>query len=86
LEENIHATKNELYQQLAKVTVNVKVKDSLIAVLATDQKQIEATHFKHFEDIKKLCNKEQIADYNALTEELSRFFGQHGRPPGPPMN
>jgi len=82
LDGNLRAAKNELYAQLKQPQVDIKIKDSLIAVINSNQKQIEATHFKHFEDIKKLCRKEQIEDYNDLTEELSRIFAPN-KPPRP---
>jgi len=82
LDGNIRQTKNELYAQLSKPEVNAKTKDSLIAVLNLYQKQIEQTHFKHFEDIKKLCHQDQIDDFNALTEELGRIFAPN-KPPRP---
>lgn len=36
-------------------------------------------HFKHFEDIKALCMKDQLDDYNSLTKQLARLFA----PPPP---
>lgn len=81
LDGNIRKTKNELYSQLSEKQTNVKSKDSLIALLNSYQKQIEETHFKHFEDIKKLCKPEQLEDFNALTEELARIFAPKPRGP-----
>ena len=83
IEDNIREAKNELYQILSASEVNLKTKDSLINALALDQKQIESTHFKHFEDIKKMCHKEQLEDFNNLTEELGRIFSKGQRPPRP---
>jgi Spy/CpxP family protein refolding chaperone len=77
LDENLRSAKNELYTQLKYPQADVKIKDSLIAVINANQKQIEETHFKHFEDIKKLCHQDQLEDFNALTEELSRIFAQN---------
>ena len=74
LDGNIRKAKNELYSQLSQPETNIIVKDSLIAVIISNQKQIEETHFKHFEDIKKLCHKDQMKDFNDLTEELGRIF------------
>ncbi len=74
LDNDIRQAKNKLYSQLSLPEINLKTKDSLITAINTNQKQIEQTHFRHFEDIKKLCNKNQLADFNALTEELSRIF------------
>ncbi|WP_284652166.1 hypothetical protein [Flavobacterium terrisoli] len=81
LDDSIRQTKNELYSGLDETEINVKTKDSLIALLNSYQKQIEETHFKHFEDIKKLCKPEQQEDFKALTEELSRIFGPKPRGP-----
>lgn len=83
IEDNIRAAKNELYSTLSASELNTKEKDSLTNALALHQKEIETTHFKHFEDIKKLCHKDQIEDFNKLTEELSRIFSRGQRPPGP---
>jgi hypothetical protein len=82
LDDNIRQAKNELYMQLSQAEVNVKAKDSLIILINSNQKQIEETHFKHFEDIKKLCHKDQLEDFNELTEELSRIFTPN-KPPRP---
>lgn len=80
-DDSIREVKNELYQQLSLQQTHSKLKDSLTSLLADYQKQIEATHFKHFEDIKKLCSPNQLQDFNVLTEELSRLFApKHHRP------
>jgi len=55
-------------------------KDSLYLKLANYQKQIETTHFNHFLEIKKICNKEQLSDYKYLTEELSKIFSNRRKP------
>ncbi len=81
LDDNIRQTKNELYIQLSEKEINIKIKDSLIALLNSYQKQIEQTHFKHFEDIKKLCKPEQQDDFVILTEDLSRILAPKPRGP-----
>ena len=74
LDGNIREAKNELYSELLQPKTNIKTKDSLILVINSNQKQIEQTHFKHFEDIKKLCHENQKEDFNELTNELGRIF------------
>jgi periplasmic protein CpxP/Spy len=74
LDDNIRKAKYKLYSQLSQAKVTAKTKDSLIAIMNLNQKQIEETHFRHFEDIKRLCHKDQLDDFNALTEELPRLF------------
>jgi len=81
LDDSIRQTKNSLYSGLTESDTNTKTKDSLIALLNTYQKQVEETHFKHFEDIKKLCKPEQQEDFKALTTELSRIFAPRPRRP-----
>lgn len=82
LDGNIREAKNQLYSQLSESATDAKAKDSLIAVINSNQKQIEETHFKHFEDIKKICHKDQLEDFNRLTEELSRIFAPKPHRPG----
>lgn len=81
LDDSIRQTKNTLYSGLTESDTNTKTKDSLIALLNTYQKQVEETHFKHFEDIKKLCKPEQQEYFKALTTELSRIFAPRPRRP-----
>jgi periplasmic protein CpxP/Spy len=69
-----------LYTQLVKSNVDTKAKDSLITVLANHQKQVEQTHFKHFEDIKSLCKPEQRENFYDLTRDLSKIFGKQTKP------
>ena len=74
LDDAIRKAKNDLYSELSKYSIDAQTKDSLISVINFNQKQIEEAHFQHFEDIKKLCHKDQMEDYTALTEELSKIF------------
>lgn len=76
LQEQIRNTKQKLYSELVKPEVDNKVKDSLVNKLAYIQKKIENTHFRHFQDIKKLCKKEQLDRFNDLTKELSKIFSK----------
>ena len=77
LEDSIRVSKNELYLLLNDDKVDEKAKVTLIDKTALFQKQIEATHFKHFEDIKKLCKPEQQEYFNELTKELGRLFSRN---------
>ncbi|HMI07359.1 MAG TPA: hypothetical protein VK528_07430 [Flavobacterium sp.] len=81
LEDKIRQVKNKLYEQLQQPVADKKIKDSLIAVLAHYQIDVEQTHFEHFQHIKKLCRKDQLADFNQMTAELSQIFS-HPPPPG----
>ncbi|WP_293890347.1 hypothetical protein [Flavobacterium sp.] len=81
LDDAIRKAKNDLYSGLSKDKIDLQTKDSLISVINSNQKQVEETHFKHFEDIKKLCRKDQMENFNDLTEEFGRIFAP--KPHGP---
>lgn len=76
----IRETKQELYLQLLKSNTDERVKDSLVNNLTDFQKQIEMTHFKHFQDIKNICRPNQMQDFNELTEELALIFNRGPKP------
>ncbi len=80
---NNREVKAELYTMLKLASVNKKVKDSLIQLTLVNQKRIEEANFKHFQDIKNICNKSQIDDFNDLTEELEKLFSNINRKPPP---
>jgi Spy/CpxP family protein refolding chaperone len=80
LDEKFKQTKENLYHLLLASNVDEKKKDSLISALANYQREIEITHFKHFQEIKKLCKKEQLKDFDYLTTELSRIFSPPPKP------
>lgn len=74
LDDSIRIFKNELYRLLNENSALNSRKDSLFATLAHLQKQIEQTHFNHFVEIKAICRKDQLDDFEQLTEELSSIF------------
>ena len=76
--------KSELYSQLKLQVVNSAIKDSIINLFLANQKQIEEAHFKHFQDIKNICNPSQLLDFNALTQELVKMFSNQNSKPHPP--
>ena len=76
LDRKILETKNRLYLQLIKTSVDNQVEDSLITVIVGYQKQIEEAHFKHFHDLKKICKPGQLEYYYDLTTELTLLFSK----------
>lgn len=81
LNNNNREIKAELYSQLKQPSVSNKIKDSLIKLILVNQKIIEETNFNHFQDIKSICNKSQIENYNSLTAELGHLFSNQNRKP-----
>jgi regulatory protein YycI of two-component signal transduction system YycFG len=82
--ENITATddkikllKEELYSCLKDD--NTPKADSLMQELSKEKLHIEQIHYQHFNDIKKLCKPDQLANFNSLTTELAKLFAPHPR-------
>ncbi len=76
MEDKISMAKNELYLLLNEETINENARKTLIDSLSSYQKQIETIHFRHFQDIRKLCRKDQMDDYKDLTTTLSELFSK----------
>jgi periplasmic protein CpxP/Spy len=81
LRDNLRETKSDLYQTLKEG--NGANKDSLIYELGRLQEKIEAVHYNHFMEIKKLCKPDQLGYFSTLTDELADFFNpeKEGRRP-----
>ncbi|MCC6938456.1 MAG: periplasmic heavy metal sensor [Flavobacteriales bacterium] len=80
-DEKMQATRGELYQELKGL--DDPAKDSLLDALGKVQRAIEATHFAHFEEIRALCQPDQLASFNALVDDLAGYFS-HPTIKGPP--
>lgn len=74
-DDQILKLKNALYSHLNE-DIDQHTKDSLIAAIARVQTTVEQTHYKHFEDIKKLCKTDQQKDFETLTQEIASLFGK----------
>ena len=77
-EQEIGAAKKALYGQLR--TDGFAKRDSLILVIGKLQGGMEIIHFQHFASLKKLCNAEQMDDFNALTADLADYFSPQPKP------
>lgn len=84
LSGQVRKTKNQLYSTLA--TDADTNKDSLENKLGELQRQIESVHYSHFTDIKKLCKPGQLESFNALTQDLAKFFAPGKNSPPPPRD
>lgn len=80
LDDGIRNLKNQLFLELKQEKINTSKSDSLINQIANIQKEIEKLHFKHFQDIKSICNKEQLPSFNDLAEDLGKIFCNQRRP------
>ena len=74
LNDAIRFTKNKLYAQLQNNSSPITQKNELVAIIISYQRQIEITHYNHFLEIKRICKKDQLQQYNELTRELAKIF------------
>ena len=79
-EKEMIALKNILYLQLLKENDSSTI-DSLQSKIGSVQTEIENIHYRHFEDIHRLCNDEQEKYYAELVKEIAQLFSRHRRPP-----
>lgn len=75
-EEQIKELKNKLYQTLMSDGQET-IKDSLITEINTVQSHIEAVHYKHFQDIKRLCKPEQQKAFDMFCLDIAKLFARH---------
>ncbi len=64
--------KNELYSTLKNN--NVATKDSIEYKLGQLQIKVEEVHYNHFLEIKKLCRKDQLNNFNILINDITQLF------------
>ena len=72
-QDQIMGLKNKLYTGLVS-PAGLAVKDSLIKEINKVQLTIEYIHYKHFEDIHKLCRPDQEEAFRNLSLEIARLF------------
>ncbi len=84
-QEDLLKLKKNLYIQL-NTNISTAVKDSLINEIAIKQKDIEYINYTHFENIKKICKKDQLADFEKLSNELANLFSPNKRKPPHPRD
>lgn len=78
-DEKIMNLKNKLYLGLNNNTDSSSV-NVLMDSITSIQKEIELIHYRHFQDIKSLCEGDQLNDFSKLSQELSKIFSPQ-KPP-----
>ena len=68
---------NELYALLKEKSIDTQKADGLITLIAENQKAIDNLNLNHFQQIKSICNSNQINDFNNLVDDLTRLFSPH---------
>jgi len=71
--------KNRLYGSLT--SGDTIANDSLESGIGSIQIQIEKIHYAHFNDIGKLCNADQKAEFEKLITDIAELFGRPMRKP-----
>lgn len=68
----MNETRNALYQLLNKP--DAERTDSLKSRIGAIQYEIESIHLQHFEDIRGLCQPDQLDAFEDLSSDLAAFF------------
>ncbi|MDI1355846.1 MAG: hypothetical protein PSX36_13065 [bacterium] len=72
-QDQMMSLKNQLYSGLIS-PAKLSVKDSLIKEINNLQVRMEYIHYKHFEDIHRLCRPDQEEAFKELSLEIARLF------------
>jgi Spy/CpxP family protein refolding chaperone len=80
---DIKLTKTLLYQSVSNDT-GKNYSDSIIERLGSLQKDIERTHYQHFQSIKAMCTPAQQERFKDLMEEIGGFFNSPNNQRQPP--
>jgi protein CpxP len=72
-EKEMMGLKNQLYSNLSAHNA-VGPKDSLIKKISEVQIKIENIHYRHFEDLSKLCKANQKKAFKDLTLQIATLF------------
>jgi len=81
LNKNSRELHDELYSLLTLNTNDKAKADSIIQVIADNQKALDNLNFDHFQKIKVICNDKQLENFNGLVRDLAHLFGPNGGPP-----
>ena len=73
LGEQIQELKQELYSQLNKNQQD-SATNKLVLQISQKQGELEFIHYNHFLEIKSICRKDQLDEYEQLTKDLSDIF------------
>lgn len=71
-EQALKEAKLDYYQ-----TLNTGNPETALENLLEAQKQMEQIHYNHFNDIKSICNENQVPKFEDLVNELPRLFEPH---------
>ncbi len=74
-EKELITAKNKLYADLDQSIDTILLND-----VSEKQAVIEKTHYKHFQDIKKLCKPEQQVYFKELNRKIALLFSHRMKP------
>ena len=72
-EDSLRQSKNELYTRALAQRDSV-LANQLVVKISYLQTSIEWIHYRHFEDIQRICRPEQLQAFNELSNELASMF------------
>jgi len=86
LQKEAMALRQQLFSGLKTDSPATATADSLAALIANNQKQIELVTFHHFEQVRKICTAAQKTEFdNIIGDVMKKMNGPgHGGPPGRP--
>jgi len=85
IQEEGRKIRTALFENLKHANKTEVQADSLMAAIGDNQKQIEFVTYRHFRQVRELCNDEQKKVFDDIIQEvLRKMAGPPPRPGGPP--
>lgn len=78
LTQRNHHLHDQLFALLKTPLLNLAMKDSLMAEIAANQKNMDDLNFSHFQKIRSLCKEDQVKKFDDLVDDLGDLFKSGG--------
>lgn len=82
IKEKIRNEKDELWNNFSKSDKNTNAEELIASKIGEDQKQIELITFRHFKNVRELCDADQKEKFDEVIKEALRMMGRNNPPPG----
>ncbi len=85
LQDEGRKLRTALFDNLKNANKTEAQVDSLMGAIGNNQKQIEYVTYRHFRQLREICNEEQKKIFDNIIEEImKKMSGRPPRPDGPP--
>ncbi|MGZ3885129.1 MAG: periplasmic heavy metal sensor [Bacteroidia bacterium] len=82
IQEQGRRLRHEFFENLKRDTSNAAATEQFAKQIAANQQRIELVTYRHFEEVRKLCDPKQKQIFNDIIQEVLMRMAPHHKPPG----